>query len=161
MIITNVGFINNPAPYPIFTINEYLDQINIAFTNINSQIPQPSPSPSVAPFLSYDSTLKIININTDPSCSPSSSTIACKINFNKLLMSFFKFTSTPAISANLGIGSRTITINKSITPQPNSTLYRFADITRVIIGTNRMGVKGDNENFHTYLINIGDFTVDS
>ena len=161
MILTNIGFVNNPAPYPIFTINEYLDQINIAFTNIFSQIPQPSPSPSLAPFLSYDSTLKIININTDPSCSPSSSTIACKINFNKLLMSFFKFTSTPAISNNLGVGSRTITINNRITPQPNSTLYRFADITRVIIGTNRMGVKGDNENFNTMLVNIGDFTVDT
>ena len=161
MIRETGNHVNNPAPYPIFTINEYLDQINIAFTNIFSQIPQPSPSPSLAPFLSYDSTLKIININTDPSCSPSSSTIACKINFNKLLMSFFKFTSTPAISNNLGVGSRTITINNIITPQPNSTLYRFADITRVIIGTNRMGVKGDNENFNTMLVNIGDFTVDT
>ena len=146
--------------YPIMTINEYLGQINLAFANIIAQIPPPLSSPLQTPTLVFDSTLSIINIITDKSCLSSLST-ACVINFNKLLWSFFKFTSTPAVSQNLGIGARTLTISFEIQPQPNSTLYRFSDLTRIIIGTNRMGVKGDNESFNTMLVNIGDFTIDT
>ena len=146
--------------YPIMTINEYLGQINLAFASIIAQIPLPLSSPLQAPTLVFDSTLSIINIITDTSCFSSLKT-ACVINFNKLLWSFFKFTSTPAVSQNLGIGARTLTISFEIQPQPNSTLYRFSDLTRIIIGTNRMGVKGDNESFNTMLVNIGDFTIDT
>ena len=146
--------------YPIMTINEYLGQINIAFASIIAQIPLPLSSPLQTPTLVFDSTLSIINLITDTSCFSSLKT-ACVINFNKLLWSFFKFTSTPAVSQNLGIGARTLTISFEIQPQPNSTLYRFSDLTRIIIGTNRMGVKGDNESFNTMLVNIGDFTIDT
>ena len=146
--------------YAIMTINEYLDQINKAFVSIIAQIPVPLSSPLQAPTLVFNSTLSIINIITDTSCFSSLST-ACVINFNKLLWSFFKFTSTPAVSQNLGIGARTLTISFEVQPQPNSTLYRFSDLTRIIIGTNRMGVKGDNESFNTMLVNIGDFTIDT
>ena len=76
-------------------------------------------------------------------------------------MSFFKFTSSLAVSTNLGIGSRTITISKSITPQPNSTLYRFADLTRILIGTSRISVKGDNQSSNELLVNFSDFVVDT
>ena len=146
--------------YIIMTINEYLDQINKAFVSIMEKIPTPYSSPLQAPTLSFDSTTSIVSINTDASCL-SSLKGACVINFNKLLMSFFKFTSSPAVSQNLGIGSRTLTISSISQPQPNSTLYRFSDLTRIIIGTNRMGVKGDNESFNTMLVNIGDFTIDT
>ena len=146
--------------YPIMTINEYLDQINKAFVSIIAQIPVPLSSPLQAPTLTFDSTTSIVSINTDASCVAPLST-ACVINFNKLLWSFFKFTSSPAVSQNLGIGSRTLTISSISQPQPNSTLYRFSDLTRIIIGTNRMGVKGDNESFNTMLVNIGDFTIDT
>ena len=61
----------------------------------------------------------------------------------------------------LGIGARVLTINSVSQAQPNSTMYRFSDLTRIIIGTNRMGVKGDNESFNTMLVNIGDFTIDT
>ena len=158
--MTSANHYNKPEPYQVMTINEYLDQINLAFASIMTKIPLPLSSPLQAPVLAFDSTTSIISIITDKSCLSSLST-ACKINFNKLLWSFFKFTSTPAVSQNLGIGSRTLTINFEVQQQPNSTMYRFSDLTRIIITTSRMGVKGDNESFNTMLVNIGNFTVDT
>ena len=146
--------------YPIMTIDEYLNQINLAFTSIIAKIPTPLSSPLQAPRLVFDSTNSIVNIITDSSCL-SSNPAACIINFNKLLWSFFKFTSSPAVSQNLGNNARTLTLKFVVQPQPKSTMYRFADLTRIIIGTNRMGVLGDNELSNQLLINVGDFTVDT
>jgi len=160
-----------PAPsltpnYPVMTINEYLRQINLAFVSIFNQIPTPLSSPSIAPRLIFDSAgVGIVSIVCDPGCASSLST-ACVINFNQLLWSFFKFNSIQAVNTAIG-GSRTITINNavpgknSITAQPNPTLYRFSDLTRIIISTSRMGILGDNEGNNKLLVNIGDFTVDT
>ena len=155
--------------YQVMTINEYLRQINLAFESIFSQIPTPLSSPVLAPRLVFDSTTSLVSIVCDPGCASSFST-ACVINFNQLLWSLFKFNSIQAVNTALtaiGGAVRTLEIDdaiapaSSITPQPNSTMYRFSDLTRIIIGTSRMGVYGDNQNNDKLLVNIGDFTVDT
>ena len=156
--------------YQVMTINDYLRQINMGFVDVFNQIPQPYSSPTIAPRLVFDSATSIVSIVCDPGC-PSSLTTACVINFNQLLWSLFKFNSIAAVYTALPpIGGvvRTLEIDDvasgatlSITPQPNSTLYRFSDLTRIIIGTTRMGVYGDNQNNDKLLVNIGDFTVDT
>ena len=152
------------------TINQYLRQINLAFGFIFSQIPLPYSSPTAAPRLVYNSATAIVSIVTDVGCA-SSLTTACVINFNQLLWSLFKFNSIAAVNTALPSTAgvvRTLTIDNAIlpanltnTPQPNSTMYRFSDLTRIIIGTTRMGVLGDNQNNDKLLVNIGDFTVDT
>ena len=156
--------------YQVMTINEYLRQINLAFGFIFSQIQLPYSSPTAAPRLVYNSSTAIVSIVTDVGCA-SSSTVACVINFNQLLWSLFKFNSIAAVNTALpatGGVVRTLTINDPIspalvtnTPQPSSTMYRFSDLTRIIIGTTRMGVYGDNQNNDKLLVNICDFTVDT
>ena len=173
MIMTNITT-ENTAPYAIQTINEYLRQINLAFVDIMGQIPLPLTSPQLTPFLEFNSTTSIVSIVCDAGCwsgtNPAGANPACVINFNQLLFSFFKFNSIAAVYTELSsVGGqvRTIEINKavapasSITPQPNSTIYRFADITRLIIGTSRMSVYGDNQNNDKLLINLSDFTIDT
>lgn len=174
MILTHVGYVNNPAPYAVQTINDYLRQINLAFVAIMAKIPIPLTSPQLTPYLEFDSSTSIISIVCDAGCwsgtNPAGINPPCVINFNQLLWSFFKFNSIAAVYTTLpGIGGqvRTLQINKalapasSITPQPNSTVYRFSDLTRIVIGTSKMGVFGDVENNSQLLINIGDFTVDT
>ena len=157
---------NNPAPYAVNTIQDYLDQINLAFSSIMVQIPLPLSSPNLIPTLAFDSSTSIVSIVCDSSCATSLPT-SCVINFNKLLWSFFKFRSINAVSTNLGVGSQTLHINNavapilSITKQPNSTLYRFADLTRILIGTSRISVKGDNQSSNELLVNFSDFVVDT
>ena len=156
--------------YQVMTINQYLRQINLAFGFIFSQIPLPYSSPTAAPRLVYNSATAIVSIVTDVGCA-SSLTTACVINFNQLLWSLFKFNSIAAVNTALPSTAgvvRTLTIDNAIlpanltnTPQPNSTMYRFSDLTRIIIGTTRMGVLGDNQNNDKLLVNIGDFTVDT
>ena len=153
--------------YQVMTINEYLRQINLAFVSIFSQIPTPLSSPVLAPRLVFDSAgIGIVSIVCDPGCASSLST-ACVINFNQLLWSFFKFISIQAVNTAIGGSARTLTINNavpgknSITAQPSPTIYRFSDLTRIIISTSRMGVLGDNEGNNKLLVNIGDFTVDT
>ena len=170
--------ISNPVPegpsltpnYQVMTINDYLRQINMGFVDAFSQIPQPYSSPTIAPRLVFDSAASIVSIVCDPGCATSLAN-ACVINFNQLLWSLFKFNSIAAVYTALpSIGGvvQTLEIDDvasgaklSITPQPNSTIYRFSDLTRIIIGTTRMGVYGDNQNNDKLLVNIGDFTVDT
>ena len=153
--------------YQVMTINEYLRQINLAFTDIFNQIPTPLSSPVIAPRLVFDSAgVGTVSIVCDPGCASSLST-ACVINFNQLLWSFFKFISIQAVNTAIGGSARTLTINNAVpgknssTAQPTPTLYRFSDLTRIIISTSRMGVLGDNEKNNQILVNIGDFTIDT
>lgn len=173
-MIQNTVVSINTAPYVVQTINDYLRQINLAFVAIMAQIPLPLSSPQLVPFLEFNSTTSIISIVCDAGCwsgtPAASANPACVINFNQLLWSFFKFTSIDALYTALSaIGGqvRTLEISKAIPPalsttaQPNSTLYRFSDLTRIVIGTSRMGVYGDVENNSKLLINLGDFAVDT
>ena len=169
--VSGVNTLPSLSPnYQVMTINDYLRQINMGFVDVFVQIPQPYSSPTAAPRLVYNSSTAIVSIVTDVGCA-SSSTVACVINFNQLLWSLFKFNSIAAVNTALpatGGVVRTLTINDPIspalvtnTPQPSSTMYRFSDLTRIIIGTTRMGVYGDNQNNDKLLVNICDFTVDT
>ena len=168
-------FVNNPLPYAVQTINEYVQQINLAFLAIMAKIPTPPSSPQITPYLEFDSATRLVSIICDSGCwsgtNPAGINPPCVINFNQLLWSFFKFNSIAAIYTALpSIGGqvRTLQINKaippsalSISPQPSSTIYRFADITRIIIGTSKMSVYGDNQNNDKLLVNLSDFTIDT
>ena len=177
MILVATGaFVNNPAPYAVQTINEYINQINLAFVAIMAKIPAPLPSsPQITPYLEFDSATRLVSIICDSGCwsgtNPAGINPPCVINFNQLLWSFFKFNSIAALYTALpSIGGqvRTLQINKAIPPsalsismQPSSTIYRFADITRIIIGTSKMSVYGDNQNNDKLLVNLSDFTIDT
>ena len=174
MIREVAGFVNNPAPYAVQTINDYLRQINLAFVAIMAKIPIPLTSPQLTPYLEFDSSTSIVSIVCDAGCwsgtNPAGINPPCVINFNQLLWSFFKFNSISAVYTALppiGGQVRTLQINRalapasSITPQPSSTVYRFSDLTRIVIGTSKMGCFGDVENNSELLINIGDFSIDT
>lgn len=175
MIMTPSGvYVNNPAPYAVQTINDYLRQINLAFSLLMNQLPIIRSSPQLIPLLEFNTTTSIVSIVCDAGCwsgtPPTSPNPACVINFNQLLWSFFKFNSISAAYTalpSIGGNVRTLQINKAISPnlsitaQPNSTIYRFADMTRIIIGTSKMSVFGDNQNNDKLLINLSDFTIDT
>jgi len=162
--------------YPIWTIQDYVNKINTALLSAFTAVfPPGNPQQPSIPYLSYSNAKFSMNV-------PASFTAGSdySISFNTRLGRRFLFNTKPGVVLTGVNPITTLTENfyplqlldenpneeNPITqiynyPQPNSTAYKFFDITRVIIGSTKLSVAGDTELSNTSLLNITDFAVDT
>ena len=174
-----IGTITNTIPsiyYPIWTIQDYVNKINTALLSaFNVVFPPGNPQQPSIPYLSYSNAKFSMNV---PASFTADSDYS--ISFNTRLGRRFLFNTKPGVVLTGVNPITTLTENfyplqlleenpneeNPITqiynyPQPNSTAYKFFDITRVIIGSTKLSVAGDTELSNTSLLNITDFAVDT
>lgn len=162
--------------YPIWTIQDYVNKINTALLSaFNAVFPPGNPQQPSIPYLSYSNAKFSMNV---PASFTADSDYS--ISFNTRLGRRFLFNTKPGVVLTGVNPITTLTENfyplqlleenpneeNPITqifnyPQPNSTAYKFFDITRIIIGSTKLSVAGDTELSNTSLLNITDFAVDT
>ena len=162
--------------YPIWTIQDYVNKINTALLSAFTAVfPPGNPQQPSIPYLSYSNAKFSMNV---PASFTADSDYS--ISFNTRLGRRFLFNTKPGVVLTGVNPITTLTENfyplqlleenpneeNPITqifnyPQPNSTAYKFFDITRIIIGSTKLSVAGDTELSNTSLLNITDFAVDT
>ncbi len=154
----------------------YVNKINTALLSaFNAVFPPGNPQQPSIPYLSYSNAKFSMNV---PIVFTAGSDYT--ISFNTRLGRRFLFNTMPN-EVFTGVNPIT-TLTENFYPlqllpenpniedqaqsvynvqQPNSTAYKFFDITRVIIGSTKLSVAGDTELSNTSLLNITDFAVDT
>jgi hypothetical protein len=173
---TNTSTIIPNGLYPIWTIQDYVNKFNTAlFSAFTAVFPLGSPEQPTRPYLSYSNAKFSMNV---PIVFTAGSDYT--ISFNTRLGRRFLFNTMPD-EVFTGVNPIT-TLTENFyplqllpenpneenptsliynIPQPNSTAYKFFDITRIIIGSTKLSVAGDTELSNTSLLNITDFAVDT
>ena len=147
--MTHMRYID-AGPVDIYTIQEYLNQINAGFQSAFNIIKtKPGFGISNCPFITYNPSSKLFSLICDTQFAGSSTYL---ILMNKGIMDkfnflySFKYGNTDAIYelsiTNTGFNSSGTNLQIF---QPQSTIYAFNDLTRIIFATNQIPVSGDGD----------------
>lgn len=152
--------------YQIWNYQTYLDQINLAIETAFNGIKGSDGWPSQeVPYLSYSDSKFSLN------CGVGLASPVCIMSFNTRLWQRFMFNSHTNTSNSNYEDIQILNLIPNIVPstpptslmitQPHNSNYRWFDITRIIVRSNKMSVAGDVELTNTSLLNITDFAVDT
>jgi len=151
------------GPYDIFTYQEFLNQINSAFTSAFNDLKTQKGAlilPTEPPSIIYNPESKLFNLIVEGQylTKNADGSNQYTIFMNNALWNMFYFPSSgkfqsiynSIILQNYGLNAVAGTGSSNIpqyiyVQQENSTIYAFYDLVRIIVGTLRIPVSGDGE----------------
>jgi hypothetical protein len=164
------SIIQDAGPYNIYSFQQYLTQINLAFQTAFTALLaiRPTLKPTEAPSISYNGATKLFSLNCEGSYMTlnADGSQQCQILLNNNLFQKFLFPAQQFIDpypynpliglyysiilANYGynsvVGTGSSTLPQFLyMQQEQSTIYALNDLTRIIIGTTQIPVSGDGE----------------